>query len=122
MNPKRSLPLLLFFALTAAPTMAAATDSPRTVTGTVVDSDKIGVDDIDVSIYASDDAKSPIATTVSDHDGKFTLKDVPPGKGYVVKAAKRKSILHVRAERKDVTVAADKATDVGDLELKVPVR
>jgi hypothetical protein len=39
-----------------------------------------------------------------------------------VKAVKRKSFLGVRAEQKDVAVEAGEATDVGNLELKVPVK
>jgi hypothetical protein len=117
--------LILSFALALATTaMTARAAANGSVVGVVVDSDRKGVEHVDVRIYAADDkdAKTPLASAVTAADGKFTLKDVPVGTNYTVKAVKRKSFLGVRAEKADVSVQDGKATDVGELELKVPAK
>ena len=113
---------LLFLVSIAIASATVATDPAGSVVGTVVDADKKGVEQVDVSIYTAADMKTAIATTETAADGTFTLKDVPAGKAYVVKAVKRKSRLGLRAEQKDVTVDTGKSTDVGGLELKVPAK
>jgi carboxypeptidase family protein len=113
---------LLFLISVAIATAKAVSDPAGSVAGTVVDADKKGVEQVEVSIYAAADTKTAIATTETAADGTFTLKDVPPGKDYVVKAVKRKSRLGLRAEQKDVAVEPGKSSDVGTLELKIPAK
>jgi hypothetical protein len=119
---KRWFSVLLSLSLVLGAARAAAAESTGSVVGVVVDADKKGVAAVDVTIYAAADTKKALATTETAKDGTFTLKDIPQGKGYVVKAVKRKSVLGVRADQKDVDVDAGKATDVGNLELKVPTK
>lgn len=112
----------LLCSLFCAARSARATEGPGTVTGKVVDAQKKGVEDVDVSIYRAKDLKTAVVATVTADDGTFTLKDVPPGKDYVVKAVKKKSFLGVRAEKERVVVEPGMQVDVGNLELKVPTK
>ncbi len=112
----------LLLAIAVFVPLAMAADATGTISGIVVDAEKKGVEAIDISIYHVDQPKNIVATAVTSNDGKFTLKDVPAGKDYVVKAVKRKSILGIRAEKTQVVVKAGKTTDIGNLELKIPTK
>ncbi len=80
----------LLLAIAVFVPLAMAADATGTISGIVVDAEKKGVEAIDISIYHVDQPKNIVATAVTSNDGKFTLKDVPAGKDYVVKAVKRK--------------------------------
>jgi hypothetical protein len=110
----------LFVAAFCAVPFAKAVEASGTVTGTVVDAEKKGVEAVDVSIYHANDLKTAVATTVTADDGTFTLKKVPAWTDYVVKAIKKKSVIGVRAEEERVAVEAGRTVNLGKLELKVP--
>jgi hypothetical protein len=92
------------------------------ISGTVVDAQSKGVENVVVSVYRAGDDKKPLATATTTPEGKFKIDSVPAGNKLVVKAKKRNSLLGVCGEKQDVSVHGGKTTDVGNIELKVPTR
>lgn len=121
MNGKHRLGCVLLLAALWAPATAVSEESTGEVAGIIVDADGKGVENTVVTIAPSRSAAA-MTTTTSSPDGRFLLRQVPTGKNLYLKAAKPKSRLGVRAERDDIAVEAGKTTQVGNLQLKIPVR
>jgi hypothetical protein len=112
--------LLAFFSVASTSVANAAVDTGA-IAGKVVDAEGKGVEDVAVSVYRPDIAK-PIATVDTKADGRFVIRDVPAGKGFLVKAVKKKSFLGVRGEKQDIVVQADKTTYIGNIQLKIQTK
>jgi hypothetical protein len=112
---------LLAFSGGAFTSAANAGVDAGAIAGKAVDAEGKGVEGVAVSIYGCDTTK-PLFSTTTGTDGRFTVDKVPAGKGFLVRAVVKKSILGVRGEKRDVVVKAGHTTDVGDIQLKIPLR
>jgi hypothetical protein len=110
--------------LLAIPSSPAAAPSPRTgaIIGKAVDAQDKGVEDVLVNVYGAKDETKSVGTATTGNDGRFTIKNIPKGDNYIVKAVKKKSILGVCGEKRKVSVETDKTSDVGNIQLKVPTK
>lgn len=90
------------------------------VTGIAVDADGEGVEEVIVTVYRENGEAEAIGTSTTEANGRFTMENVPAGNELVLKAVKKKSLFGVRGIKEHVLVQADKTTDVGKVELKIP--
>ena len=106
---------LLLSVCLAGPTLADG-KAVGTVSGKVVDA--AGRANESVKVTVSDGGKE-LATGYSDSDGKFTLENVPVGKGYTVLAVRAVKGLTMSGQKDDVAVKRGKATDVGKIQIDI---
>lgn len=112
---RRFSPVLLAVLSAAGPAWADA-KSAGTVTGKTVDTAGRANESVEVTIYNGD---KKLTSGYSDADGKFTLTDVPPGKGYTIVAVRKVRVTSLTGKKADVTVKKGETTDVGNIELQL---
>ena len=100
---------------------AIPADALGSIAGIAVDAEGKGVEDVAVSVYREEDAAAAIASATTEANGKFIVEKVAAEDDFVVQADKKGSILGVCGRKEHVAVQAGKTTDVGNIELKIPM-
>jgi hypothetical protein len=84
------------------------------ITGKVV-RERVAVPVANAKVSLLNAKRQPIAAAQSDANGDFVFKDVPAGKGYIVRAFDGSQRAGAEGSKRDVSVEANKVTDVGNI-------
>jgi hypothetical protein len=116
LSPKAFVAFCVLVLTAGAVPSLAADKATGSVSGKVVDAAGRGNESVKVTVQ---DGDKVLGTGYTDSDGKFSISDVPAGRGYTILAVRALRGLTMSGQKPDVAVKAGKTSDVGNIEINV---